>query len=153
MNKRMRVFCEIYAQSPNATTAARDAGYSNKTAYSAGQRLLKNVEVQQYLKVLQANSDAVRVAGIDEIKAFWSDVIRDKENRMEHRLRASELLAKASGGFITEIKAEVETESHERQVIIYLPQQDPLPEDVEREFPDNDTVFLLPDNGRPVTQE
>ena len=30
---------------PNATLAAKKAGYSDKTAYSQGQRLLKNVEI------------------------------------------------------------------------------------------------------------
>ena len=43
---RMALFVEAYiANSGNATDAAIEAGYSAKTAYSAGPRLLKNVEV------------------------------------------------------------------------------------------------------------
>ncbi len=39
-------FCQEYVIDLNATQAAIRAGYSKKTAYSQGQRLLKNVEVQ-----------------------------------------------------------------------------------------------------------
>ena len=46
----MRVlFVELYAASLNATQAAIGAGYSPKTAYSQGQRLLKIVEIQTAL--------------------------------------------------------------------------------------------------------
>lgn len=44
-NKR-RIFIEEYLHDFNATQAAIRAGYSPKTAYSQGQRLLKNVEVK-----------------------------------------------------------------------------------------------------------
>ena len=49
MNTRQSLFASNYASCLNATKAALDAGYSSKTAYSQGQRLLKNVEVQQVL--------------------------------------------------------------------------------------------------------
>ncbi len=45
-------FCREYVVDLNATQAAMRAGYSKKTAYSAGQRLLKNVEIQKRLSVL-----------------------------------------------------------------------------------------------------
>ena len=40
-------FVDEYLVDLNATQAAIRAGYSEKTAYSIGQRLLKNVEVQK----------------------------------------------------------------------------------------------------------
>lgn len=43
---RKTVFVEAYiANGGNATEAAKEAGYSRKTAYSQGQRLLKDVEI------------------------------------------------------------------------------------------------------------
>ncbi|HEX9704476.1 MAG TPA: terminase small subunit [Gemmatimonadales bacterium] len=45
MNERRRRFLEAYIVEPNATQAAITAGYSPKTAYAQGQRLLKNAEV------------------------------------------------------------------------------------------------------------
>ena len=47
MTHKQRLFADEYLIDLNATQAAIRAGYSKKTAYSAGQRLLKNVEVQQ----------------------------------------------------------------------------------------------------------
>lgn len=44
--KQMR-YVEEYLVDLNATAAAIRAGYSKKTAYSLGQRLLKNVEVKK----------------------------------------------------------------------------------------------------------
>ena len=50
LNERQRRFVEEYLIDLNATQAAIRAGYSTKTAYSQGQRLLKNVEVQNMVK-------------------------------------------------------------------------------------------------------
>jgi phage terminase small subunit len=44
---RQRRFIREYLKSYNATQAAKMAGYSEKTAYSQGVRLLKNVEIQK----------------------------------------------------------------------------------------------------------
>ena len=50
MNLRQRTFAEIYSNSGNAKQAAIQAGYSEKTAYSQGYRLLKNVDVSNVFK-------------------------------------------------------------------------------------------------------
>lgn len=47
MNPRQKQFVKEYLLEPNATKAAIAAGYSERTAYQIGSRLLKNVEVQQ----------------------------------------------------------------------------------------------------------
>lgn len=50
MNERQKHFADEYIISKNATQSAIVAGYSEKTAYSIGQRLLKNVEIFEYIK-------------------------------------------------------------------------------------------------------
>ena len=50
MNERQKHFADEYIISKNATQSAIVAGYSEKTAYSIGQRLLKNVEISEYIK-------------------------------------------------------------------------------------------------------
>lgn len=45
LNLQQAKFLKEYLKSGNATEAATKAGYSPKTAYSQGQRLLKNVEI------------------------------------------------------------------------------------------------------------
>ncbi|WP_300456649.1 terminase small subunit [Desulfobacula sp.] len=49
------LFCKEYIIDFNATQSAIRAGYSKKTAYSQGQRLLKNVEIQKELARLMAS--------------------------------------------------------------------------------------------------
>ena len=50
LNERQKRFCDEYLIDLNATQAAIRAGYSPKTAYSLGQRLLKKVDIQEYLQ-------------------------------------------------------------------------------------------------------
>ena len=54
MNNKQQRFVDEYMIDLNATAAAKRAGYSNKTAYSQGQRLLKNVEVEAAILKAQA---------------------------------------------------------------------------------------------------
>ncbi len=49
MTEKQALFVAEYLTDLNATRAAIAAGYSKKTAYSQGQRLLKNVEMQKTL--------------------------------------------------------------------------------------------------------
>lgn len=50
LNERQQRFVEEYLIDLNATQAAIRSGYSQKTAYSMGQRLLKHVEVQRQIQ-------------------------------------------------------------------------------------------------------
>lgn len=51
MSAKRRAFVDAYlANGFNATQAAKEAGYSERTAYSSGQRLLKNVEIADEIK-------------------------------------------------------------------------------------------------------
>ena len=50
MNDKQKHFADEYIISRNATQSAIKVGYSEKTAYSIGQRLLKNVEISEYIK-------------------------------------------------------------------------------------------------------
>ena len=54
LSEKQRLFIKEYLVDLNATQAAIRAGYSEKTAYSAGQRLLKHVEVQKAVTKAQA---------------------------------------------------------------------------------------------------
>lgn len=51
-NNKQEQFAKEYLIDLNATQAAIRAGYSRKTAYSQGQRLLKNVEIQTRISEL-----------------------------------------------------------------------------------------------------
>lgn len=87
-------FCDYYLQSGNATEAAKKAGYSDKTAYSIGQRLLKNVETQKYLSEHVKPEKESRMATAEEILEFWAEMMRNNQVSAKDRLRASENLGK-----------------------------------------------------------
>lgn len=54
LNDKQQLFCEEYLIDLNATQAAIRAGYSEKTAYSIGQRLLSNVEIHARITEMKA---------------------------------------------------------------------------------------------------
>lgn len=124
MNERQRKFCEHYAAEPNATAAVA-AGYSPRPAYSCGQRMLKNAEIQKYLRELQDKAAAGRIATMTQTKAFWSDTMNNPAEKMTDRLKASELLAKAAGAFVHlpphGDDAAFMGQSDGEDVVIYLP--------------------------------
>lgn len=100
MNERQRRFAEFYAASGNAAEAARLAGYSERTARSQGQRLLTNDDILRYVRELQDQAAAGRIADLEEIKETWTKVLRSDSERTANRLRAGELLARSAGEFI-----------------------------------------------------
>lgn len=53
LNDKQRAFCEQYLVDHNATKAAVRAGYSQRSAYSIGNRLLKKDEINQLLSELR----------------------------------------------------------------------------------------------------
>ena len=120
MNARQRKFAQLYASDPNATQAAIKAGYSEKTSYSIGQENLKKPEIVEYIQELQAEAESERIASITEIKQFWTQILRDNKQRTDHRLKASELLAKAGAAFINRVEVETEVQT-ENDVVFYIP--------------------------------
>jgi phage terminase small subunit len=69
----MMIFVTEYLKNGNnATQAAIAAGYSEKTAYSQGSRLLKSVEVQQYLNKTEQNlnRDLRQIFAEDAVEAY-----------------------------------------------------------------------------------
>lgn len=95
MNQRQRAFCEAYLKSGNAAEAARQAGYSARTARSIGQRLLTYADIREYLAERNAEIMAENTATLEEIRSFWTATMRDQEAKLADRLKASELLSKA----------------------------------------------------------
>lgn len=113
MNQRQRAFCEAYLVSGNAAEAAREAGYSPRTARSIGQRLLTNVDVQEYLDQRNQEISAARTAQVEEIRQFWTATMRDDTAKSADRLKASELLAKTYGAFLERVAVDAEVTAQE----------------------------------------
>ena len=72
MNEKQKNFAQEYIKDKNATQAAIRAGYSEKTAYSIGQRLLKNVEIKNYINDLLDEVRKENILSAIEIEEFLS---------------------------------------------------------------------------------
>ena len=129
-NKQIK-FAHEYLIDTNATQAAIRAGYSEKTAYSQGQRMLKNVEVQNYIKTKAEEMHQDKIADAAEVMMYLTSVLRgessseivvvegcgdgysearhiDKAPDEKEKLKAAELLGKRYGIFTDKVNLEVE---------------------------------------------
>ena len=66
LTDKQRAFCLHYCTHWNATKAALQAGYSEKTANEQGSQNLAKLSVQAYIKHLQ--SDIARAAGVSALR-------------------------------------------------------------------------------------
>ena len=92
MNERQKRFCEFYAMNPNATEAAKAAGYSPTTARSIGQRLLTNVDIKNHIAELTADARTERVATISEMLEYLTATMRNEKEATNERTKAARQL-------------------------------------------------------------
>jgi phage terminase small subunit len=95
------VFAEEWLKTTNATQSAIKAGYSARTAYSAGNRLLKKVDVKQYIDERLAEMKESSIADTNEVMQFLSSTMRGDipdqfglDPALNDRIKAAELLGK-----------------------------------------------------------
>lgn len=133
LNHKQKQFYKEWLIDANATQAAIRAGCSKKTAYSQGQRLLKNVEGQEYLAELMAKKESELIASQDEVLKYLTSVMRGKSQSTEivvegigdgcseartvlkepsekERLKAAELLGRRYGLYTDKIETDVDME-------------------------------------------
>ena len=100
LNPRQKKFAELYAATGNATQSAIGAGYSPKSAGVNADKLLKNTNIQAYLRTMTEADRASRIATVEELREFWTATLRDGGHEMKDRLKASDMLGKSLGVFI-----------------------------------------------------
>lgn len=126
---RQKRFADEYLLDTNATQAAIRAGYSEKTAYSQGQRLLKKVELQTYIEEQLEKMHNEKIADASEVMIYLTSVLRgeseseivviegdgdgyssarkiDKAPDERERLKAAELIGKRYGMFTDKLNVE-----------------------------------------------
>jgi phage terminase small subunit len=99
VKQKYKLFCQSYITNGNAVEAAKAAGYSETYAEKKSYLLLQNNEVREYLSWLNAQIVPNAVDLSKQLNDFWFKTMTDEDENMKHRLRASELLAKAIGEF------------------------------------------------------
>ncbi|WP_018659897.1 terminase small subunit [Allofustis seminis] len=104
LTARQKRFADEYIITGNITQAAINAGYSKKYADRQGYRLLGIVGMQDYIEERNKLLDAEKIADMQEVKEFWTNVVRDDENTLNERIKASELIAKTYGAFLDQVE-------------------------------------------------
>lgn len=108
LTHKQELFCREYvANGYNATQAAIKAGYSPKTAYSSGQRLLKHVEIKSALekhsKMEQEKFNYTKEAHFKELDEL-KDLAKQTGN-VAAAVKATELKGKLCGLYIEKVEA------------------------------------------------
>lgn len=118
LTERQRRFCEEYLIDGNASQAAIRAGYSKRSATVVSTTLMKNPQVQAYLKKLLDELHSAKVADAQEVLEYLTSVMRGEQSEQtlqligdgmqditsidvaaKDRLKAAELLGKRYGIF------------------------------------------------------
>jgi len=86
MNAKQRKFADEYLIDCNATQAAIRAGYNEKTAYSQGQRMLKNVEVKTYIDEQLERLHNEKTADAQEVLEYLTAVMRGQHTEQTLQL-------------------------------------------------------------------
>ena len=83
LTEKQKRFCEEYLIDLNATQAAIRAGYSEKTAYTIGQKLTKKNEVKAYIEEKLEALKNERTADAQEVVEYLTSVMRGESESEE----------------------------------------------------------------------
>lgn len=109
LNEREKKFAEIYVKTTNASQSAIEAGYAPKCSRQTANKLLHRKKILDYIDSLMNEIKSENILEANKIQEFWTKVINDSYEKMDNRLRASELLAKAKMLFIQKMEIDQTT--------------------------------------------
>lgn len=104
LTKKQSRFVDYYIEyHGDGTKAAIAAGYSKDSArYIASENLTK----PHIVAAIDEVNDEIRndrIADMQEVSAFWTEVMRDEEQHMGQRIKASEHIARSNAAFIDRV--------------------------------------------------
>lgn len=98
---RQEKFCQLMAAGGKTQEqAAIEAGYSERSARQQAARLLTNDNICDRMNKLRGIQEEEVADELRRLKDFWLDVMEDEEERMNDRLKASELYGKSIAAFV-----------------------------------------------------
>ena len=103
MTHKQKIFVSEYVKTGNATESAKKAGYSDKTAYSTGQRLLKNVEIRKDIERMQSEALEKAELSVSDVVKLVKQIATEGKNETV-RLRAMDMLLKYLGAYADDAK-------------------------------------------------
>lgn len=105
LTEKQQKFTDYYIECKgNATEAAIKAGYSKNTAAETGYENLRKPHIMKTIGERNKQLESIRIAGMEEVKEFWTTTMREEGEELRDRLKASEYLAKTNGAFIDRVE-------------------------------------------------
>jgi phage terminase small subunit len=103
---KQKMFADEYIKTGNAKQSYINAGYSARgnSAEANASRLLRNDKVLAYIKRKNQEIDKDTIADMQEVKEFWTNMLRNRAADPKDRLKASELIAKTNGAFLDRVE-------------------------------------------------
>lgn len=105
LTAKQQAWIDFYKQGKTAAEAARLAGYkasSDKAYRNIGSENL--AKLGAYVADRDAVLESPRIADMQEINEFWTEIIRSDLEKTVDRIKASELRAKAAGAFVEKLE-------------------------------------------------
>jgi phage terminase small subunit len=103
--EKQQRFVDYYLTSGNAEDAAKKAGYN---ARGNTTKLLQSTTIQKAIAERNKQIVSDRIADMEEVKRFWTITMRNKEEELKDRLKASEYIAKTNAAFIDKVETKGE---------------------------------------------
>ena len=97
LNEKQEKFAQAYVLNHNATAAAKSAGYSNRSAYNQGYRLLQDGEIVERIEELSREMKT-SVDVISEIEDQYA--YAKAEGHTNSAIKALELLSRVRGNTV-----------------------------------------------------
>lgn len=76
MTEKQKLFCDYYLESLDAAKAARQAGYSEKTAASIAYVLMRKPALNEYMSKRMAEKKSILIASQDEVLETLTKIMR-----------------------------------------------------------------------------
>lgn len=80
LNQRQKLFASEYIKLGNGTQAVINAGYSERTASSQSERLLRNVEIKRFIQAEVEKMHSENIMDAKEALSILSDIARGKRD-------------------------------------------------------------------------
>ena len=128
MKQRKEEFVQHFLVTKNATEAAKRCGYSEKSAYNQGYRMINNDEVQKMLAIELADSKARNLKAHDCIIEQLKDEALGKVSghTAGSRVKALEILMKFYGMIDSNTKLEVSMKDSWFETLDFIEKEDHL---------------------------
>jgi phage terminase small subunit len=98
LTAKQKLFCVKYIEFNNATKAAKEAGYSEKTAAEIGCENLRKPNISKYIRDKQKKlEELAEISPLRQLKILVDIAYHNKKERTTDRLKAIEIINKMLG--------------------------------------------------------